>query len=194
MSAAPEGAEALAAFLYWQTAEKIEGSGIKDGSKEAKFNGHSLVPVAQALTTNWAAAPAPCWSVAWPGGRKLITYRADVRQFLPIDDRQFLDEGHLIPNPNFNKYVANGSHSVQAPDAGHDYGDDFDHEYGNGTRARALGASLVVIYRDPTMPHRADRHRRRRLHQASLRDDDPDDPRVLPGLASPVAKMTAHRR
>ena len=85
VSGVPAGVDILAAFLYVQTAEKSQWSGID----HAKFNGSDLGPgassVAKAL--NWELATPPCWSVAWPGGRRLVTYRADVLRFLPIDSK-----------------------------------------------------------------------------------------------------------
>jgi hypothetical protein len=146
ISGVPPDADILAAFLYVQTAERLQWSGID----HAKFNGHDLGPkentLAKALTASWADAPAPCWTTPSPG-RKLITYRADVLRYL-IDNNPFLSDG-VTPNANYKKFVANGVHSVQVPDSGHAFGDHDDVEYGYGTGPRAVGASLVVIYRDP---------------------------------------------
>jgi hypothetical protein len=78
----PAGVDIVAAFLYVQTAEVVQWSGID----HATFNGADLGPgdnsIAKAL--NWAQNTAPCWSVAYPGGRRLVTYRADVLRFLPL--------------------------------------------------------------------------------------------------------------
>ena len=78
----PEGADILAAYLYVQTAETAQWSGID----HATFNGSDLGPGSNSLAKalNWDLATTPCWTVAYPGGRRLVTYRADVLRFLPI--------------------------------------------------------------------------------------------------------------
>ena len=137
----PDGADILAAFLYVQTAETDQWSGIH----HAKFNGVDLGPgsssVAKAL--NWDLATAPCWSVAWPGGRRMVTYRVDVLRYLPIGSD--------------GKQDVNGPHDLEVPDSGYALGDldEGGSESGGGTGPRAVGASLVVVYRDPTMPFKA---------------------------------------
>ncbi len=147
----PENADILAAFLYVQTTEKIEGSGIDN----AKFNNISLGPFrapgsivpgsgtfALALPS-WNQAMAPCWSTAFPPVRRLITYRTDVFRFLPID-------------PATGKQNLNSTHRLEVPDSGTLFGDDDEsgNEPPNLTGPRALGTSLVVIYRDPTKPYK----------------------------------------
>jgi hypothetical protein len=139
--------DVVAAFLYVQTAEKIQWSGID----HAKFDGYDLGPgndsFAKAL--NWDLATAPCWNLPYPGSRRLVTYRADVLRFLPIDKA-----GSPATNPNFGKQAVNGLHRVVVPDVGERYGDDDedDMERGTDSGARAIGASLVVIYSDPSLP------------------------------------------
>src|SRR5262249_54453696 len=61
------------------------------------------------------------------GAHRTHTFRADVFQFLPIDAN--------------GKVQANGAHAITLPDAG----------TGNQVPSSA-GASLVVIYRDPSKP------------------------------------------
>ena len=142
--------DVVAAFLYVQTAEKIQWSGID----HAKFDGYDLGPgnnsFAKAL--NWDLATAPCWNVPYSGGRRLVTYRTDVLRFLPIDKA-----GSPATNPNFGKQAVNGLHRVVVPDVGALYGDDDegDMESGSNSGPRAVGASLVVVYRDPSMPFKA---------------------------------------
>ena len=146
----PPTADILAAFLYVQTAEKVRGSGIHN----ARFTGHDLGPFTAAGSSepgsgtfakalvNWDAAPTPCWSVAYPGGRKLMTYRVDVLRFLPID-------------PNTGKQSLITPHQIVVPDAGLLFGDDDEGrtESGNSALPRAIGASLVVVYRKAGMPY-----------------------------------------
>jgi hypothetical protein len=152
------GADILAAFLYIQTAEKIQGSGIDRAKFGATpklgktflgndfgpfFAAGSNVPgsgtLAKAL--NWDAATLPCWSIAFPGGRRLVTYRADVLRFLPID-------------PATGKQALNTTFRLQVPDSGTDYADDDEsgRERDDKSGPRAVGASLVVVYRDPAKP------------------------------------------
>ena len=80
---------------------------------------------------------APCWSSGGGtgssgGARRTFTYRADVRRFFPVD----ADSGRLI---------VNGPHEVRVPDSG---------SSGNGLPI-ALGASLLVVYRDNRVDPRA---------------------------------------
>lgn len=144
----PHQADLLAAFLYVQTAESVEGSGID----HATFNQIDLGPFtaqggapgsgtfAKPLVP-WSSAPAPCWDTTFPGGRKVMTYRADVLRFLRI-------------NPKTGKHDLDVEHWIAVPDAGRALVDMV--EGGKETRwssaPRALGASLVVVYRDPAKP------------------------------------------
>jgi hypothetical protein len=149
ISGVPPSVDVLAAFLYVQTAEKVQWSGIAG----ARFENVSLGPgvggnsIAKSLTPNWSLAPAPCWSIAYPGARKLVTYRADVLRLLPIDNREFVSG---VRNPNFRKHLVNGPHRVVVPDSGIYFGDDDEgRQERDGNGPRAVGASLVVVYRDP---------------------------------------------
>jgi hypothetical protein len=63
----------------------------------------------------------------------MIAYRADVLRFLGIDGN--------ANSPTFGKHLVNGLHTVVLPDSG----------AGNAVPSTA-GASLVVIYREPSMP------------------------------------------
>ena len=155
-------ADLVAAFLYIQTAEKIQGSGI-DHVKFGKtpktgkpffandfgpfYATGSTIPgsgtIAKAL--NWDAATLPCWSILFPGGgRRLVTYRTDVLRFLPID-------------PATGKQALNTSFRVSVPDTGIDFGDDEEEsrERTDKTGPRAVGVSLVVVYRDSAKPFKS---------------------------------------
>ena len=145
VSGVPEGADVVAAFLYVQTAEAVQWSGID----HATFKGHDLgagdASVAKAL--NWEQATRPCWSVAFPGGRRLVTYRADVLRYFDVEGGD---------GPNRGKLAINGPHTVSVPDYGYTYGDDDElgiEGYG-ATGARAVGASVLVVYRHPDLPYR----------------------------------------
>ncbi|MCU0250441.1 MAG: hypothetical protein MUE61_09545 [Vicinamibacterales bacterium] len=145
----PEGVDILAAYLYVQTAETVQWSGIH----RAKVNGADLGPGSSSLAKalNWDLATAPCWSVGWPGGRRMVTYRADVLRFLPVGPDGKLVVGR-VDGTNILPAV-----QVEVPDSGTAFGDvdEGGTESGGGTGPRAVGASLVVVYRDPTKPFKA---------------------------------------
>ncbi len=130
MSDVPTDAEILAAFLYWQVVS-TESDGPESGIVGATFNGFPLStpegPLAKVLDPG---GTSPCWSSGGGtgqsgGSKRTYTYRADVLRFIRVDE-------------STGRHVVNGPHSIQAPDSGN----------GNGT-PNALGASLVVIYRNP---------------------------------------------
>ena len=135
MSGAPEGADIVAAFLYWQAVTK-DGTG-NAGATSVKFGpwspsapatpgaGISLSSEDGVLGKILGTGTPPCWSGGGGtgssgGSQKTYTYRTDVLRFLQIDGVT-------------GKYKVNGAYQVQLPD---------DNE------VKALGASLVVIYRD----------------------------------------------
>jgi hypothetical protein len=140
MSGAPADAEALSAFLYWQV---VSSDGSDTGAINVKFNGQPLSSPGPPFTA--AGGPlavvgdpggtSPCWSSGGGTGnggvKKTYTYRADVLRFIPV-----LNGRHQI----------NGAHTVELPDSGN-----------SNNTPRALGASLVVIYRlpDPAAPMNA---------------------------------------
>ena len=138
----PEGVDILAAFLYWQAV-------TKDATGDAGAVGVTFGPWTQSVPTSkgtgiplsvtgkpfgkvLGTGTPPCWSSGGGtggggGAYKTYTYRTDVLRFLKLDE----DTG---------KYRVNGWYQVQLPD---------------GDGVTALGASLVVIYRDPAMPLKA---------------------------------------
>ncbi len=122
----PQGADVLAAFLYWQVVTKGDASG-DSGSIGATFRGYPLSAAgAEPFAKVLGSGTPPCWSSGGGTGssggtNETRTYRADGLRYFDID-------------PATGKYRINGTHEVQLPD-------------GNGTIA--LGASAVVIYRDP---------------------------------------------
>ncbi len=124
----PQGADILAAFLYWETVVTDDGTSGRVG---ATFNGSDISAIAKMLNPS---GTAPCWSSgggtgSTSGAHKLFVYRADVLRFMPVD-------------PATGKHPVNGLNGqgfpVQLPDAGS----------GNVVPASA-GASLVIVYRDP---------------------------------------------
>ena len=154
VSGVPKGADILAAYLYVQTAETDRWSGID----HATFNGYDLGPGSSSLAKalNWELATTPCWTVAYPGGRRLVTYRADVLRFLPIGPNGKLVVGRrVVVNPDGTRIVE--PVDVEVPDSGTAFGDvnEGGTESGGGSGPRAIGASLVVVYRDSAMPFKA---------------------------------------
>lgn len=93
------------------------------GATNVTFRGHLLQSAEGSYGKALGEVGAPCWS----DGSKLTRtygYRADVLRFLDVD-------------PGTGKLAANGSHVVSLPDGG---------------GVSAIGASLVLVYRDPTLP------------------------------------------
>ena len=129
----PAGGEVVAAFLYWQVVSK-DTLGPQSGTAGAKFNGYPLATANGPLARNLVSdGIAPCWSGggatgAADGQHRTYSYRADVLRFLPVDAH--------------GRFVVNGPHTVEIPDSG---------PSGNSVPI-ALGASLVVVYRDATLP------------------------------------------
>ena len=132
MSGAPDGAEALAAFLYWQVVSTEDPAIF---AMQGSFNGQPLStppvlpseaagPLGTQLSpiTGLGGTDACLLNGGLFGGagRRVYTYRADVLRFLDV-----VDGRHRI----------NGAYNVALPN--------------NGTLTRTLGASLVVIYRHP---------------------------------------------
>ncbi len=129
----PGGVDILAAFLYWET---IETPNSATGTSGATFRGHDISTIARAVNP---AGTAPCWSSGGLGGEsggahRMITYRADVLRFLPLE----------TSGPHVGKHLVKTSHPVGLPDRGK----------GNAVPSTA-GATLVVIYRDQSLPLRA---------------------------------------
>ena len=149
----PATADIEAAFLYLQTAERTQGSGVDHGGVHVKFAGIDMGPFNAPVSlepgdgtfllplVDWNSAGAPCWSLNFPGQRRLITYRADVMRFLPID-------------PSTKKQALNVPIQIQVPDMGPLFGDDDESskERADVTGPRAVGVSLVVVYRDDSKP------------------------------------------
>ncbi len=173
-----DNVDVLSAFLYVQTAEREQWSGID----HARFRGNDLGPgnnsFAKAL--NWEQATPPCWTFLWRGTRRMVTYRADVLRFLPVKAN--------------GKIGINGSHSIRVPDSGHRYwndDDEDDREQPNEIGPRAFGASLVIVYRDPRLPLKSiviyDGGHTKRMFDSMVQ---PVRGFYQASTATPVAKMT----
>jgi hypothetical protein len=114
----PDGADVVAAVLYWQTVEK---SSSNSAGALAYFNGYP-VSAGKPLGNQ-----PPTWSSGGCSGpsngtNMVQTYRADVRPYLPITN------GIIQPNGAFNvEFADSGSNGSTAP--------------------FTLGATLVIVYR-----------------------------------------------
>ena len=121
----PQGAQIVAALLYWQAVEKVGSPGSGQiGYIRPLVSGGPAAPGYLISGTNVTGSTTVSWSAGGCGGgstgKLLRTYRADVAGALPVD-------------VNGNS-VANGSFEVWLPSVG------------NATPL-TLGATLVVIYR-----------------------------------------------
>jgi hypothetical protein len=127
----PGGADIVAAYLYWGT---VEGSQSLFVGQQAVFNGYKIVGKVLGnpnAPTSWSSGGCTGSST---GSKTMRMYRADVRPYLPLD--------LTAANPTFGALVASGPITVQIADSGSN---------GN-TQPNALGATLVVVYRELSSP------------------------------------------
>ncbi len=125
----PDGANIVAAFLYWETVEKSMSAFTGQKGFFGPINSDLSVsshPITGTVLGNGNAPPS--WSSGGCAGSSngsttLRTYRADVRPFIPLD-----------ANGNI---VANGTYQVSLADSGSN----------GGGAPLTLGATLVFIYR-----------------------------------------------
>ncbi len=114
----PDGADVVAAFLYWQTVEDLTTTPPHTGGN-GFFRGYSITgkPLSGSRSVAWNQGA--CSGVP-QGNKTLQTYRADVLAYLPVEG------GNIQPNNNY---------TVRLPDSG------------SGAAPMTLGATLVLIYR-----------------------------------------------
>lgn len=127
----PAGADIVAAYLYWAT---VEGSQSAFAGQHAFFNGYAVTGEVLGnpnAPTSWSSGGC---SGSSNGSKTMRTYRADVRPYLPVDTNP--------ASPTFGALLANGTIPVRLADSGSN---------GN-TQPNALGASLVIIYRQLNPP------------------------------------------
>ena len=127
----PTGAEIVAAYLYWAT---VEGNQSTFAGQHAFFNGYAITGEVMGnpnAPTSWSSGGC---SGSSNGSKTMRTYRADVHPYLPVDTNP--------ASPTFGALVAAGSIPVRLADSG---------SSGN-TQPSALGASLVIIYRQLNPP------------------------------------------
>ena len=129
MQGVPEGVDVAAAFLYWQVIA-TDAAGGDAGNLPVTFHGKPLRSADGPFGKQLGSGSGLCFTASAAQATtgttgKTYAYRADVLRYLDVDQAT-------------GKYVVNGSHPVQLPD--------------DGVTTAALGASLVVVYRDPALP------------------------------------------
>jgi hypothetical protein len=124
MTAAPNGAEVVAAFLYWQVVTSANPD-VVNLHAASTFNGIRLnTPLGFDLPpTSVGLGGTDACPLNGGSSRQVYTFRADVQRYLDVD----LPTGRRVINKP-------GGYPVSLP---------------NTTTVRTLGASLVVIYRHP---------------------------------------------
>lgn len=127
----PPGADIVAAYLYWAT---VEGNQSSFAGKQAFFNGYAITGEVLGnpnAPTSWSSGGC---SGSSNGSKTMRTYRADVHPYLPVDTNP--------ASPTFGALAAAGKIPVRLADSGSN---------GN-TQPNALGATLVIIYRQLNPP------------------------------------------
>jgi hypothetical protein len=125
----PQGAEVVAAYLYWQT---ISSSGAPDPSalQGAQFKGNDISKIAVLISPSGSA---PCWSSGGAtgssnGSKATWSYRADVMPYFPRT--RPADPSQPV------QVDVTGAHQVTLPDMGN-----------SNQLPSTLGAGLVIVYR-----------------------------------------------
>jgi hypothetical protein len=123
MTPAPQNADVLATYLYWQVVTTVDPD-VTDIHGAATFNGS---PLSETLDLNLpptivGLGGTEACLLNGGAGRRVYTFRADVQRFLDVD----ISGRRVISKP--------GGYPVSLP---------------NDSTARTLGASLVMIYRHP---------------------------------------------
>jgi len=119
VSGVPAGADILAAFLYWQVI--ADGAAPTAGSLGATFRGYALSSTDGPFAKSLGSGVYACPLSGGTSSRRTFGYRADVLRFFDVDETT-------------GKQSVNGTHAVTVP---------------SSYSVRPLGASLVVVYRDP---------------------------------------------
>ena len=132
-STVPNGADVVAAYLYWAT---VEGNQSTFAGQQGFFNGYPITGTVLGnpnAPVSWSSGGC---SGSAQGSKTMRTYRADVRAYLPLDVNP--------ASATFGRIQPNGNFSVRLADSGSN---------GN-TTPFSLGASLVIVYRvlSPALP------------------------------------------
>lgn len=139
ISGVPADADILAAFLYWETITTVADPSAAAG---VTFRGHPI-DVDDVSTVRRSSAPlsgqtASCWTSGSP--LAMHAFRADVLRFLPFrEDANGSPTGKRVVNTADLTAHDLPAHTVKLP------------KFGTGNQVpETAGASLVVVYRDPT--------------------------------------------
>ncbi len=119
----PAGADIVAAYLYWATVETPGAFAGQHGSfGPATGTGYPITGVTLGNTRFPVSWNSGGCSDDDYGSKAIVTYRADVRPFLPLDAN-----GNIQPNSSYQVSLAGSGKSGNAP--------------------FTLGATLVIVYR-----------------------------------------------
>ena len=142
MSGVPANADILAAFLYWET---IDISVSPQAATGAKFRGTDITAVrVKSAAQPLMGSTAACWG-SGSAPLTLTMFRADVLRLLPPQlDANGNSTGKLLVNDADLVSYGLPLNTVTLPEAG----------TGNQT-PQSAGASLLVIYRNPSEPLRS---------------------------------------
>src|SRR5436190_8629499 len=148
MSGVPEQAEVLSAFLYWETiaASPAQLAGARFRGQPIDVTDSNVVRIAP---SSLAGSTAACYSSG--AGLTMYMVRADVRRLLPREfdangdptGRRLVNDLDLDTNIDPETSLPYARHTVTLPESG----------TGN-VAPQSAGASLVVVYRDPSEPLR----------------------------------------
>jgi len=133
ISGVPADADIVGAYVYWEAVfSAVPGMSPAAG---VKFRGSPISQTAIKVSAfQLSSNPATCWGAAGSTGAFVADYRADVLYLLP---KRFDAD-----NKWTGKYLVNGTHTVTLPEL-------------TGNKAvQSAGATLVIVYRDPTQPLR----------------------------------------
>jgi hypothetical protein len=146
----PPNADVLGMFLYWQTV--VSTSTLASASAGVTFEGNAIGGVTDAEGTNVklvnTGGSSPCWSAGGAtgesnGSKVLAIFRADVLRFVddinPVTGKLAINSADRIAAG-----IPSGGFSISVPDGGT-----------GGSLPLAQGASLVVVYRDPSKPFKS---------------------------------------
>ena len=138
----PADADIVAAYLYWETitnqSELSQARGVKFRRKEILLND---VMAVKKSSTRLSGATAGCWSSGTP--LMLTHFRADVLRHLPVRlDGDGKKTGKRLVNTSDLEAHAERRHEVTLPT-----------REGNQIPESA-GATLLIVYRDPSEPLR----------------------------------------
>ena len=131
ISGVPADADIVGAYLYWEEIFTLV-PGVNPAAG-VKFRGSLISPTTIKVSSfQLSSNPATCWGAAGSPGAYVAEYRSDVLYLLP---KRF-DANNLWTG----KYLVNGQHTVTLP------------EKAGNNATQSAGATLVIVYRDPSLP------------------------------------------